>query len=234
MIFSTHLADTSPLAALRRKTPQPDAVPGLRSARTATCAPFTPGLLPRPQLGREVMVGCWDDEDAIDRFLADHPTGQAFTDGWHMRMKLFRSVGVWPGIDDDMAAIARETPNPSGPSIALTIGTAYLRTAIPFLRVNNGLEDQFLEDSTGLWGTAMTNLPQLLVGTLTIWESPAKAMSYAKTGAHGAAVKAHHDPKKDPTGHTFVTGGGFFGFQPTSAHGSLGGKNPIPAGILGL
>ena len=48
-----------------------------------------------------------------------------------------------------------------------------------------------------------------------------------RTGAHGAAVKAHFDPKKDPTGHTFVTGGGFFGLRPISTNGSLGGRNPI-------
>ena len=43
MLFSAHISDTGPLKALRRKTPQPSDVPGLRSARTAICAPFTAG-----------------------------------------------------------------------------------------------------------------------------------------------------------------------------------------------
>lgn len=232
MLFSANVVDTTAIQAFRRKTPSADAVPGLRSARTATCALFSPGLIPRPQLNRELLVACWDDETSLDRFLATDPTGQAFGAGWGVRMKLFRSVGVWPGLDDDMAAIAAETPEPaSGPSIALTIGTAYLRTAVPFLRVSGNLEEQFLAAPNTIWGTALTNLPQLLVGTFTIWDHANDAAQYMRTGAHAAAMKEHFDPKKDPTGHTFVTGGGFFGFQPISTTGSLDGKNPIPASL---
>ncbi|MEZ5373285.1 MAG: hypothetical protein R2704_11210 [Microthrixaceae bacterium] len=232
MLFSAHFADTSPLTALRRTTPTPDRVPGLKSARTAICAPFTPGVLPRPQLRREAMVACWQDEDAIDRFLTDDPTGRTFADGWQMRMELFRAAGVWPGIDDDMRAAARTTTAPDGPSIAITIGTAYVRSFARFMRVNSGLEDQFLESSSGVWGTAMSNIPQRLVATFTVWRSPDEAMDYVRTGAHGAAVRAHYDPRNDPTGHTFVTGGGFFGFRPVSVSGSLGGRNPIPEHVL--
>lgn len=179
------------------------------------------------------MVACWDAAQSLDRFLSDHPTGRVFGAGWHVRMELVRAVGVWPGSDADMQAEAashRHADN--GPSVAITIGTAYLRTVIPFARVNSGLEDQFLDTPSGIWGTAMTNVPQRLVATLTIWESRRVALDYMRAGAHGAAVVAHYDPAKDPTGHTFVTGGGFFGFRPLSAHGSLGGKNPIPANLL--
>lgn len=179
------------------------------------------------------MVACWEDESALDRFLAEHPTGRSFAEGWQVRMELFRAVGVWPGVDDDMVAAARAVPTPaSGPSVAITIGTAYLRTIVPFARVNSGLEDQFLETPSRVWGTGMSNLGQRLVGTLTIWESADAAQDYMRSGAHGAAVKAHYDPKKDPTGHTFVTGGGFFGFRPLSTHGTLAGKNPPPADLL--
>jgi len=234
MLFSAHVVETGPLKALRRKTPQAVDVAGLLSARTGICAPFRKGLIPRPQLAREVMVSCWDDEDALEAFLADHPTGAAFRDGWEMRMELFRAVGVWPGLDAapiQLAAAAGEQGD--GPTVAITIGNAYLRTVVPFLRVNNGLEEQFLESSTAVWGSGFTNLSQLLVGTLSVWESGDAAVEYMKSGAHGAAVDAHFDPKVDPTGHTFVTGGGFFGFRPLSTRGSLGGKNPIPTALLG-
>ena len=180
MLFSAHVADTSALAALRRKTPQSADVPGLRSARTATCAPFTRGVLPRPQLGREALLACWTDEDALDNFLADHPTGQEFSAGWHVRMKLIRAAGVWPGLTHDMVGAAgAKATTASGPSLAITIGTAYLRTVVPFMRVNSGLEDQFLDTPSGIWGTAMTNLPQRLVATLTIWESADAALEAA-------------------------------------------------------
>ena len=75
MLFSAHVVDTGPIKAVRRKTPQAGDVAGLLSARTATCAPFSKGFLPRPQFGRETMVACWEDDAALDGFLADHPSG---------------------------------------------------------------------------------------------------------------------------------------------------------------
>ena len=179
------------------------------------------------------MVAAWQDDESLDRFLADHPTGRTFASGWHVRMELVRAAGVWPGIDDNMMDLAgNKAAGMTGPSIAITIGTAYLRSAIPFVRVNSGLEDQFLETPAGLWGTQMTNLPQRLVATLTIWENADAATDYIRSGAHGAAVTAHYDPAKDPTGHTFVTGGGFFGFRPLSTAGSVDGRNPLPTNLL--
>lgn len=233
MLFSAHVLDSGRLAALRRRTPRSDEVAGLRAARNGTGAPFTRGVLPRPQLSREVLVACWEDEASLDGFLTQHPTGRAFGGGWQVRMELVRAAGVWPGLEDDMAEIAgTKAQGMTGPSVAITIGTAYLRTVIPFIRVNSGLEDQFLDTPSGLWGTALTNLPQRLVATLTIWESADAALAYMQAGAHGAAVAAHYDPAKDPTGHTFVTGGGFFGFRPLSTSGSVAGKNPLRADLL--
>ncbi|MEQ8841676.1 MAG: hypothetical protein RIB98_11905 [Acidimicrobiales bacterium] len=235
MLFSAHVVDSSPIAALRRRTPQAGDVPGLRSARNGIAAPFTRGVLPRPQLRREVLLAGWDDEAALDRFLTDDPSGRVFADGWELRMELHRAVGVWPGLDAaSTQEAAAEGHEGDGPSVAITIGTAYARTLVPFMRVNSGLEDQFLDTPSGLWGTALSNIPQRLVATLTVWESGDAAIDYMRSGAHGAAASAHYDPKKDPTGHTFVTGGGFLGFRPLSSRGSVGGKNPISPSIIGL
>ena len=233
MLFSAHLADTSVLASVRRRAPVAADVPGLRSSRNAACAPFTPGVLPRPQLSRECLMAVWDDEASLDAFLEANPTGRVFADGWHVRMELVRAVGVWPGLDHDMVAEAGDTARGmTGPSIAITIGTAYLRTAVPFLKVNSGLEDQFLATPGGIWGTLLTNLPQRLVATLTIWEDSKAALDYMRSGAHGQAIRDHYDPVKDPTGHTFVTGGGFFGFRPLATSGSVTGRNPLPGDLL--
>ncbi|MGI9578106.1 MAG: hypothetical protein ACR2OH_07915 [Microthrixaceae bacterium] len=185
--------------------------------------------MPRPQLARETLIACWEDEASMDSFVENDPGGQVFAGGWSVKMELFRSVGVWPGIDDDMDAVAGEGSAPeSGPSVAITIGTAYLRTIRPFLKVNAGLEEQFLRSSDAIWGTGFTNLPQRLVGTLTVWDHADSAERFMRSGAHGAAVRAHFDPAKDPTGHTFVTGGGFFGFRPISMSGGLSGRNSVP------
>lgn len=188
---------------------------------------------PSPQLSRECMVACWEDEQSIDDFLRDHPTGRVLAEGWTAKMELIRAVGVWPGLDDDLATEASgRSKGYMGPTVAVTIGTAYLRTAVPFARVNNGLEAQFVDAPGAVWGTLMTNLPQRLVASLTIWKSSKAALDYMRNGAHGQAVADHFDPAKDPTGHTFVTGGGFFGFRPLSVDGAVDGKNPLSATML--
>jgi len=233
VIFSAHVAESSTIRSLRRKTPVADDVPGLRSARIAPAARANKKPYPSPQLSRECMVACWEDESSIDRFLGDHPTGRVLASGWMAKMELIRAVGVWPGLDDDLTAEAGDRSRGyTGPTLAVTIGTAYLRSILPFVRVNNGLEAQFLDAPGAIWGTLMTNLPQRLVATLTIWEHSRAALEYVRHGAHGQAVADHFDPIKDPTGHTFVTGGGFFGFRPLRVTGAVGGKNPMTATML--
>lgn len=232
MLFSAHVADTGAMKALGRRTPKPAAVPGLLSARTGICGPFGPHLLPRPQFRREAMLACWEDEASLDDFLAEDRTGKAFASGWTVRMRLFRSVGIWPGVDEEMGKIAAETPTPkSGPTVAITIGTFYLRTLRSFLQANRAIEEQFLSAPGAFWGSGFANVPQRLLGTLTVWNDPSAAEAYMRSSAHSDAVRDHFDPQKDPTGHTFVTGGGFFGFQPISVTGSFDGKNPLPPGL---
>lgn len=233
MLFSVHVADTGVRSSLTRRAPGPGLVPGLRAACTMTCGPFTPGAVPRPQLGREALLACWDDAESATRFLTEHPTGRELSTGWNATMDVFRAVGVWPGIGDDMAAEAAGNPVPdSGPTIAVTIGTFYVSKLVRFLRVNAALEEQFLAAPNVIWGTGLANPLKRMVGTLTVWESAGAAEAYMRNGAHAAAVREHFDYRKDPTGHTFVTGGGFFGFKPVSAWGGLSGGNPFP--VVGL
>ena len=233
VIFSAHVATSSTVESLRRKAPAPRQVPGLLSARTAPAALANKKPYPSPQLSRECMVACWEDERSIDRFLQDHPTGRVLASGWTAKMQLIRAVGVWPGLDGDLAAEAGDRAKGyTGPTVAVTIGTAYLRTLLGFVRVNNGLEAQFLDAPGAIWGTLMTNLGQRLVATLTIWENSKAAADYVRHGAHGRAVAEHFDPVRDPTGHTFVTGGGFFGFRPFEVTGGVGGRNPLEASML--
>ncbi len=231
MLFSVHVADSGVRSALTRRPPTSSEAPGLLSACTMACGPFTPGAMPSPQLGREAMLGCWRDAESVERFLSDHPTGRELSTGWNTTMELFRSVGVWPGVDADMNAEAAKVSVPAdGPTVAVTIGRFYVGKLIRFLRVNAALEEQFLTAPNVIWGTGLANPLKRMVGTLTVWESAGAAESYMRNGAHAAAVREHFDYGKDPTGHTFVTGGGFFGFRPVAVSGSLSGRNPFPAG----
>ena len=88
MLFTAHLFDTSPLVAARRSAPDPGDVPGLWSSRNGVCAQFSHSFVPSPQLGREAILACRENEDAVDQFLADDPLGRVAATGWHVRLKL--------------------------------------------------------------------------------------------------------------------------------------------------
>ena len=233
MLFSAHVYDSNPLKAMTRAAPTTPNAPGLLSARTAVCAPFSEAFFGTPQFGREAMLACWESEADLDKFLEQNPLGADAATGWHMRLELVRAMGVFPGLDQDLNEIAGDkAATMTGPSVAVTCGTAYLTTATQFYKVNKGLERQFINTPEGRWGTAMTNLITRFVATLTVWDSLDAATDYVRTGAHGEAAKNHYDPKKDTTGHTFVTNGGFLGFRPLSMHGEVGGKNAVSSALL--
>jgi hypothetical protein len=91
-------------------------------------------------------------------------------EGWHVRLELVRAMGMFPGLDDDMTEIAGDKADAlTGPTFAITMGTAYLKTIPSFYRVNKGLERQFLATPSARWGTAMSNLRTRFVATLTAW-----------------------------------------------------------------
>ena len=173
MLFTAHLFDTSPLVAARRSAPDPGDVPGLLSSRNGVCAQFSHSFVPSPQLGREAILACWENEDAVDQFLADDPLGRVAVTGWHMRLELVRAVGMFPGMPGvDFAEIAGDKDQAmTGPSVAFTCGHAYLKTFPQFYKVNKGLERQFLNTDDAIWGTAMTNLRTRFVACL-LYTSP--------------------------------------------------------------
>src|ERR1700688_732287 len=98
MIASVQVADVGPRAALSilRKPPDPDAITGLRRADAALAAPLRGSIRPAPSLGRIGLVTFWDDDDALDGFLADDPTAAKLARGWRVRLEPLRAFGSWP------------------------------------------------------------------------------------------------------------------------------------------
>src|SRR3954447_6350245 len=98
MIASVHLADVGIKKAVgaQPKVPKPAKVPGLRSARLGFAAPLRPQLLPKPNFSRLALIAFWDDDLAIDRFVADNPVAALFAGGWTVRLAPLRHHGSWP------------------------------------------------------------------------------------------------------------------------------------------
>ena len=111
MRASVHVADVGlrSALALTRKPPAAGSIPGLRNAEVGIAAPLSASLLPKPQFGRAAFVGFWEDDDAIDRFVAEHPLAAQFASGWQTRLEPLRAFGSWPGLPPEVPSARRST-----------------------------------------------------------------------------------------------------------------------------
>jgi hypothetical protein len=228
VIASVHLCDSSPWRNLIRSTAKPATVPGLRWSHKALCGQLSAGARPQVQPGRGGMVAWWDDDDALDRFLADDPKAAPLRGGWSVRLQPTRTRATWPNADFD--PFPEDNVRHEGVHAAITLGTARVPRFPRFLKASSLLEEQFLGDEFGIWGLAVT-LPPRIVMTLTFWESQDATDAYTRSGAHGEAMRQYYDFPTDK--HEFVSDGGFFGFQPYALAGRLAGRNPTPARLSG-
>jgi hypothetical protein len=223
MIASFHLAEVGRLPGLgllRRATP-PDLAAGLRYAALTAASPLSAARLPRPDPGRIGLIAAWDDDRALDRFLAEHPLAQALRGGWHARLQPTHIFGAFPPLDG-IAASAPAAMDPEEPAAVLTIGRLRLSQAPRFLRASAGAERLAVRDPSLLRGTGLARPPGL-VATFSLWRTTREMRAYAGGSAgpeHRAAVKAH---AVRPYHHASA----FVRFRPYGAKGEWDGENPL-------
>src|SRR5437660_12196509 len=108
---SVHMADVGLARALGllRSAPRPGSIEGLRHADVALAAPLRTKSLPHPDPRRVALIAFWEDDQALDHFLLEHPLATKLADGWHTRLEPLRAFGAWPGLPEDLER-RRETP----------------------------------------------------------------------------------------------------------------------------
>jgi hypothetical protein len=172
MLASVHLVDgsvRSTVTALLR-TPKPGAVAGLRDARTLVAAPLG-GTPPSPQLGRHALIAMWDDEAALDAFLATHPYARDLGDGFQARLEPIRAVPIaertWPGLPPDLPRGL--VVDPGGPTAVVTIGKLRVSRAVPFFQASARAERHVVGAPGLLWATGLANVVDRVVSTFSLW-----------------------------------------------------------------
>jgi hypothetical protein len=222
VIVSIHLADVGPLKAQRAIFQRAESLSsdGMLCAEPAVSAPLGTRI-PRPRLGRLGLIAAWEDDAALDRFLASHPLGRRVAEGWHVRLQPLRCFGAWPGmtglptkslpIDDDE------------PVAALTLGRLRFARTRPFLRAAAPAERDAVGNQAVVASTAFARLARpRLVSTFSIWRR-ADAMreyAFAEDGSHQAAVKAD---RARPFHHESA----FIRFRPYASAGAWDGRDPL-------
>jgi hypothetical protein len=224
VIVSVHLADVGPLKAQRMlfRRPATTRVPGMTYAEPALTASLGKRL-PRPEPGRIGLIAAWEDDAALDRFLAGHPFAESMAGGWHVRLEPLRCFGSWAGLP---GLPTREKPvDDEGPVVALTLGRLRILRTRPFLKAGGPAERDAVADPAVLavTGFARPAFPRL-VSTFSIWRNAAAMREYAfgRTGSHQAAVRAD---RARPFHHESA----FVRFRPYASVGSWDGRDPLAA-----
>jgi len=222
VIVSVHLADVGLLKAQRLLFQRIDTskIPGMNYAEPVLTAPLG-GRLPRPQPGRIGLIAAWDDDTALDRFLAGHPFAQPLAEGWHVRLEPRRCFGSWPELP---GLPVRELPmEDDEPVVALTLGRLRLTRTRAFLKSGAPAERDAVGNPAVVASTGLARLARpRLVSTFSIWRTAAAMREYAfdKAGPHQAAVRAD---RARPFHHESA----FIRFRPYASQGSWDGRDPL-------
>jgi hypothetical protein len=222
MIASVHIADVGARSALgiTRKAPPPGSIAGLRSAGVGLAAPLSKTVLPSVQFGRAALIAFWDDDAAIDRFLADHPLAAKFASGWHLRLDPLRAYGSWPGLPSSVPA--QRKVDHQGPVAAITLGRLMPSQAIRFVRTSAKAEASVLQAQGMIWATGFARPPSF-VATCSLWESTRALSTYA----YGHGDPGHPDAIATSEAKPFHRQQAFIRFRPYGSSGKLDGKNPL-------
>ena len=222
MLASVHIADLGPAGTARavlRKL-RPDDVPGLRWGSTALLAPLA--FDPPPPISRAAVFAFWDDEESVDRFIAEDRTGQRFAGGFHARLEPLRRFGSWEGLPDDVPT-TRAVPH-EGPVIVLTLGRLRMSQLPRFLKTSRPAEEAANASGGMVWGSAAVRPP--FVATVSIWADTQATAAYA----YGKQEPAHSNAIAEQQRNDFHKRSAFIRFAPTHMEGSLAGPNPLDAG----
>jgi hypothetical protein len=218
VIVSVHIAELGVRRslALLRKGRRPLEAPGLRYAEAAGLVPLAGKAPPLPPRGT-ILISSWDDDSALDRFLAERPI-----DGYHVRMKPTRIVGAWPEMPG--LPVEEEEMEPDEPAAVLTLGRPRLLRLGRFARTSRAAEKLAVGHPALMAGTAAARLPRF-VATFSLWRSVAEVRDYAL----GRPDQRHLNAIKADRATPFHHQSAFVRFRPYASSGTWGGRDPLAA-----
>jgi hypothetical protein len=226
MIHSFHLALLSPSLTLRTLRRGPRAA-GLRHAEClAVMRLGSPAVsLERMQLRRLAMFAEWEDEAALERFLADEDLGRRLSGGWHVRLQYLRRYGEVAALAGLPVRAGRW--DPEEPIVAVTLARLKLPELPRFLKWGRPVERLVVGHPGTTFATAAIRPPRTF-STFTIWRS-VRAMTDMVHGrsavpqaqTHAVAMAEQH--RRD-----FHHESAFMRFRPLSEHGAWEGRRLLP------
>ena len=171
-VFSFHLANTQVGTTLQALLNPPTGrrVTGLIHAECMALMTLgAPILSPqRMQLRRLAMFAAWENEAAIDDFLAGSQLGGALAAGWHVRLAFLRRWGFIREFDGLPESVGETDPD--APVVAVTLARMKLPQVPRFIRWGRPVEGLVRDDPAKTLALAAMRPPRT-VSTFSIWTS---------------------------------------------------------------
>jgi hypothetical protein len=227
-LFTFHLSKTTLSATTGAlfHPPTSETVPGLRRAECMTVMELGSSIFSpaRMQLRKLAVFARWDDEAALDAFLAGTELGRALAEGWHVRLEFLRRWGQVSGFDD-LPASAHQV-EPSTPVVAVTLARLKLPEVPRFVRWGKPVE-RLVRDHPGTTLALAAMRPPRTVSTFTVWRSLREMTDMVRgrdvfPGGERHAVAMVERNRRD-FHHEFTT----LRFRALSEHGSWQGRRDI-------
>ncbi len=226
MMHSFHLALLPPSSTVRALRRRPRAA-GLRHAECLALMRLgSPAVsVERMQLRRLAMFAEWEDESALERFLAEDDLGRRLGDGWHVRLQYLRRYGEVAALAGLPVQAGRSDPDE--PIVAVTLARLKLPELPRFLKWGRPVERLVAHHPGTTFATAAMRPPRTF-STFTIWRS-VRAMTDMVHGRsavpqperHAVAMAEQH--RRD-----FHHESAFMRFRPLSEHGTWEGRRLLP------
>jgi hypothetical protein len=162
-------------------------------------------------------VSVWDDESALDRFLAV-PAGAE--EHWAVKLAPLARHGTWKGVDP-FAGMATTATTAGGPVVVLTRATIPLRRWVPFYRSVPPVEDWLHAHPGVLAAVGIGEAPLGRQATFSVWRSADDLESFAYRGS------PHHDVVRRARAGGWFAEALFARFHPYESSGSWDGEDPL-------
>jgi hypothetical protein len=178
----------------------------------------------RMQLRRLAVFASWENERAIDTFLADTELGRALATGWHVRLEFLRRWGRVSEFDD--RPVSTGDTDPAAPVVAVTLARLRLPEVPRFIRWGKPVE-RLVRDHPGTTLALAAMRPPRTVSTFSVWRSQREMtdMVRGRGSSPGAERHAAAMVERDRRDfhHEFTT----LRFRPLGEYGKWEGRTDI-------